>query len=314
LEKSLFEPLEDLFARPAKGVRGQMVELGYHLATSQPMSDEIKKISAAFSEILEALHAGSLIVDDIQDRSRVRRGQPSLHIRYGLPVALNAGNWLYFWPMLKVRELGLTPAMELEVYQLCHRTLARAHFGQAIDVGTTIDQVEQAEVEGVCLASLELKSGALMALAISLGAMLAGVSLEARLALENFGHDFGIALQIFDDIGNMKVSPELPFEATKRYEDLILKRPTFIWVVASQSFSEKEYRNFVNAVDHLPDESYLKPWLEIHSLLPLATRKAREHLKKTFSELQSSLSQYTLNLEAYDSVLAIGEKVATAYD
>jgi hypothetical protein len=48
--------------------------------------------------VVEFIHAGSLVVEDIEDGSRIRRGRVALHVRYGMPVALNAGNWLYFWP------------------------------------------------------------------------------------------------------------------------------------------------------------------------------------------------------------------------
>ena len=230
VNQTLIRPLADLMNRPGKKVRGHLVELGYRLAHAKTAEASLYE---ACSEILEAIHAGSLIVDDIQDGSRMRRGQPTLHLRYGIPVALNAGNWLYFWPMQKIRSLGLTAEQELEVYQLCHQTLLRAHFGQALDVGISIDSVAQAKIPEVCRASLELKSGALMALAISLGAVLGGAHRERQILLNEFGHRFGVALQMFDDIGNLRHKADVPPESSKRFEDLLLKRASWIWVVVS---------------------------------------------------------------------------------
>jgi hypothetical protein len=58
--------------------------------------------------VVESLHAGSLIVDDIEDDSDLRRDAATLHRIYGVPVALNAGNWLYFWPQVLLSRIPLT--------------------------------------------------------------------------------------------------------------------------------------------------------------------------------------------------------------
>ena len=64
-----------------------------------------------------------------------RRGKLALHIRYGLPMALNAGNWLYFWPFELIRTLELPSETTLSVYEYYHRTRLRAYFGQATLLG-----------------------------------------------------------------------------------------------------------------------------------------------------------------------------------
>jgi geranylgeranyl diphosphate synthase type I len=49
--------------------------------------------------VTELIHTGALIIDDIEDSSALRRGGPTIHIKYKLDVALNAGNTLYFLPI-----------------------------------------------------------------------------------------------------------------------------------------------------------------------------------------------------------------------
>ena len=158
---SLLDPLNDLLSRPSKQFRSKLVGLGFRLAGGEAETLVSSGLTAGrvleeFSTLVEALHAGSLIVDDIQDGSRMRRGAPALHVRYGLPVALNAGNWLYFWPLAMLRELGMPAPLELEATRLCLDVLLRAHFGQSIDVGTRIDEVPQDQVESVCRMSIRL--------------------------------------------------------------------------------------------------------------------------------------------------------------
>ena len=60
--------------------------------------------------IPEVIHNGTLMVDDIEDASEYRRGKPCTHRIYGLDIAINAGNAMYYLPLLplleKKKELG----------------------------------------------------------------------------------------------------------------------------------------------------------------------------------------------------------------
>ncbi len=227
---ALMDPIDDLTTRSAKHFRGHLVRLAYRLASgSDRWSPLAKKRCEILANIAELIHAGSLIVDDIQDGSTMRRGAPALHIRYGVPLALNAGNWLYFWPFELLKKAGLSRQNEFLAYQHCQRMLLRAHFGQALDVGADIEELKQDDVPGVCLASMELKSGALMGFAVLLGGLLADFPERGLLVLDEFGHDLGVALQMFDDIGNVQGKRE----PAKRYEDLLLHRPSWVWAGAA---------------------------------------------------------------------------------
>lgn len=293
----LRDPIADLMARPSKGFRGQLVEWGYHLSDAHNVSQETfdlgsdQKRLALCSQVLELLHAASLVVDDIEDESLVRRGEPSLHRKYGLPIALNAGNWLYFWPMWKVREVTATdPGLELEIYRLCHEVLIRAHFGQAIDVGTSMDTVPRASVRAVCLSSMELKSGALMALALQLGARVGRASPAVMDRLSHLGFALGTALQMFDDVGNFAGDGDramLGPDAVKRLEDLKLKRPSWLWAAAAHvSRTDEDYRDFVRSVRALPDEEGLETWAREHGLIQAARASASDFLNEVISGVE----------------------------
>lgn len=285
---ALFGPIEDLYGRPSKRVRGEMVEIGYLLSLplvpAPGLNAQARRLCAEGSDILEAIHAGSLVVDDIQDGSKTRRGEAALHERYGVPRALNAGNWLYFWPMHKIRALELAPERELRVYQMVHSTLLRAHFGQALDVGVSIDSLPQARIPEVCMAALELKSGALVALGLSIGAVLAGESEAGYLgALSAFGHRFGIALQMFDDLGNLKTHPD----AQKRREDLVNRRPSWAWAVAAAEYPAETFESFKSAAACLKDGAdcvALEDWMERNGFLALARKKAGEYMDAAFAD------------------------------
>lgn len=52
-------------------------------------------------DLVEMLHNASLLIDDIQDNSKLRRGSPVAHSIYGVPLTINAANYVYFLAMQK---------------------------------------------------------------------------------------------------------------------------------------------------------------------------------------------------------------------
>jgi geranylgeranyl pyrophosphate synthase len=309
---ALLEPVQDLTTRSAKQFRGQLVRLAYRLTSGAGnLSLLAREQCDILASVAELIHAGSLIVDDIQDGSTMRRGAPALHIRYGVPVALNAGNWLYFWPFELIRKAGLSKQAEVLAYERCQRMLLRAHFGQALDVGADIENISQDEVPGVCLASMELKSGALMGFAMALGGLLAEVSERGLSVLDEFGHDLGVTLQMFDDLGNVQGKRE----PSKQYEDLLLHRPSWVWACAAQEYSRDEYRQLSEVVRKLPNREPLQRWLERTGLIESCRRRALEHMNATFEALADKLDKENISWsrEVFRELRGVGKGIAEAY-
>jgi geranylgeranyl pyrophosphate synthase len=217
--RALRAPVLDVIDRPSKALRAGLVARCFELAGGRGQCpDEL-------SAIVEVLHAGSLVIDDIEDCSTLRRGRPALHTLHGVPVALNAGNWMYFWALGLVEQLGLSERVQLSVYRWLHRTLLRSHHGQGLDLTANVYRLAQAEVAAVVLATTELKTGALMELSAALGALAADAEPSLTQALTRFGRELGIALQMLDDVGGL-VSEK---RCHKGHEDLRLGRPTWPW-------------------------------------------------------------------------------------
>jgi geranylgeranyl pyrophosphate synthase len=227
----LLGPVREFLGRPGKAFRAHLVEIGWSLGGAT------EPAPVALPMALEILHAGTLVVDDIQDGSTHRRGQPALHRTLGMPLALNLGNWLYFWPFALIEELGLPPERELDVRRRVTRVLTAGHFGQALDIGTPIGELEQSDVPALVRAVSELKTGRLMQLAASIGPAAAGAPPERVAALERFGLALGVGLQMLDDLGNL-VGVQDP---TKRHEDLRLGRPTWAWAWLAEQLEADEF-------------------------------------------------------------------------
>ena len=232
-QASLSGPLLELLTRPGKEFRSRLVEVAYDVSRqrdSAPMPE-------ALPLIVESLHAGSLIVDDIEDDSEYRRGKPALHLIVGLPLALNAGNWLYFLPHSVLEQITLPASVELEVRRIIDRGILRCHYGQALDLGVKLGALGQREVHDVVSLSTRLKTGSLMELAAELGAGAAGAAPDLRQELSAFGRSYGVALQMLDDVSGLCEERR----AHKGHEDLLNGRPTWPWAWLARRLDELSY-------------------------------------------------------------------------
>lgn len=218
-ERALLGPARDFLSRPGKQFRAALVEAGWALGGGEGVLPEVLPL------LTELVHAGSLVVDDIEDGSAERRGRPALHRMYGLPLALNTGNWMYFWPLALLPTLGLPEERELALGRRFHQAMLRCHHGQALDLALRITDLGQEEVRTVVEAAGRLKTGSLTELAAAAGAITAGASEERIAAIARFGAELGLGLQMLDDLGNLTGRRE----PDKRFEDLRNGRPTWAW-------------------------------------------------------------------------------------
>ncbi len=240
----LLEPLREYLGRPGKRVRAQLVQIGFDLArgvsgSSDSQSGDLNGVLGALSALVEVLHAGSLAIDDIQDGSLIRRGQPSLHAVIGQAAAINAANWLYFWPTELVRRQGLPAHLELEIYRLYHRTLIEAHSGQSMDLSFDMTRVPRERAEAISLATLGLKTGALMSMCCEMGAIAAGAGQGTRQRLARLGHDFGVLLQMFNDLAEFG-----PYAQPADAAPPPFIRPSWIWAVGARNLAAGEFDEF----------------------------------------------------------------------
>jgi geranylgeranyl pyrophosphate synthase len=296
IESSLLTPLKEFSNRPSKKFRQRLVFLASQLAI--PDSEQINsaqdgkreiEIQCEFgAQIVEAIHSASLIIDDIEDGSLTRREQPTLHVQYGLPQALNAGNWLYFWPLKQIGALKLEKEKELALLKDTIDTMVNAHFGQSIDIGTRVDEIPQGSVEEVCLSSVSLKTGALMSLAMRMGGYIGGASFERIESLAQLGKTLGVLLQVFDDVGNFSSTSMTPKgEGSKKYEDLYLRRPSWIWSYAASALGHEEYSQFIHVVTQLPEEGPLLSWLDKSLFVTQLKKEANQKLSNWITQIQN---------------------------
>ncbi len=306
LSDSLFNPLHDFLSRPRKSFRSQLVHSGFELAGGCDPAPERLDLLGRASQMIEALHAGSLIIDDVQDESSMRRGLPALHMQIGTPLALNAGNWLYFFAYKLILESEVSESLKNQCLREVTDVLLKAHQGQALDLSVRMSQQRVVDAPLICRQSLQWKSGALLELGLVLGGIIAGCEGPRLESLRMLGRELGVTLQMFDDLGNL----QLKDNSAKHLEDLILQRPSFIWWVIAEEFPE-QWGLFKEAVLSLPKIEGLQFFLDAHPVMQKGRALAIGHQRKTFQTFATLGGDLTS--PAFQKIEEMAERIASAY-
>lgn len=193
----LYGPARDFLDQHGKGLRPALC-----IATCKAFGGD-EQTALPTAAALELLHNALLVHDDIEDESLERRGEPTLHVKYGVPIALNIGdamNALVLRVLMKNLE-RLGPRLSWQVVEEFNHLLLQSLEGQALELGWIRDN--SCDVRESDYLTMILKKTCWYSFIhpCRLGALLAG-----RRDLERF-HAFaylaGAAFQIQDDVLNL---------------------------------------------------------------------------------------------------------------
>ncbi|XP_061692956.1 geranylgeranyl pyrophosphate synthase isoform X2 [Syngnathoides biaculeatus] len=185
-ERILLEPYKYLLQLPGKQVRTKLAQAFNHWLNVP--EDKLQVII----EVTEMLHNASLLIDDIEDNSNLRRGFPVAHSIYGVPSVINSANYVYFLGLEKVLTLD-----NPEAVRVFTRQLLELHRGQGLDIywrDTYTCPTEQ-EYRNMVLQ----KTGGLFGLAVGLMQLFSDWKQDLKPLLDTLGLFF----QIRDDYANL---------------------------------------------------------------------------------------------------------------
>lgn len=202
---AVFKPVRALIDRGGKSWRSLILVSSVN-ALSLDYRDCRQYIAVS-----ELLHVGTLIIDDIQDESAIRRGGKTVHLEYGNATAINAGTMCYFMAPLLARFKELDPDQQLELYDLYFDVLRAGHAGQGLDIAGldsfmphVVETGDTAEVIAALQAIHIYKTGGAAGTICKMACVIARANEKASAALENFGTQIGLAFQIVDDALNLR--------------------------------------------------------------------------------------------------------------
>jgi geranylgeranyl pyrophosphate synthase len=152
--------------------------------------------------VIELFHNFTLIHDDIEDDSQFRRGEPTLHVSHGLPMALNSGDALYTLLWRKLVNLSIRPPRLVKLQKLCAESFKRVVDGQGIELSwIKSGRFDISEDEYRIM--IDGKTSALIGLSCEAGALRAGAGKRYCSSLRTYGELIGAAFQIQDDVLNL---------------------------------------------------------------------------------------------------------------
>jgi geranylgeranyl diphosphate synthase type II len=217
----LYEPIEYTLAAGGKRVRPQLAMIACELFGGK--AEEIAPAAMA----LEVFHNFTLLHDDVMDHAEVRRGRPTVHIKWNENTAILSGDQML---IEAYKLLSGVPADKLStILQLFNKMATEICEGQQYDVD--FESQEQVAIEEY-LKMIRLKTAVLLATALKMGSYIAGASNEQQDMLYEFGINIGLAFQIQDDILDVWGNPETFGKAVGG--DISCNKKTFVALTAMQ--------------------------------------------------------------------------------
>lgn len=247
-------------------------------------------LALPLTPMVEIAHNGSLIVDDIEDGAVQRRGEQAEHIKFGMDLALNAGNLMYFLPARVIDTASFNDAQRLLLHRFYVEDLVRLHFGQGLDIlwhrdHENIPNVEQ--YREMC----RLKTGGLSRLAARAAVIAVGGDEQTAEQLGRIAEEFGACFQIIDDVKNL--GPGVP--GKDRGDDIIEGKKSLPIILYLNRHPEEKsrIRSFFETAGGEDEEA---AWGAVKELLDLiapsgcleeAQGQAQELLRETEADLES---------------------------
>ncbi|KAK3679774.1 hypothetical protein LTR78_000150 [Recurvomyces mirabilis] len=185
-EKIVLGPYDYLKKQPGKDLRTLFIA-----AFNEWLQVPLEKLKA-IQEVVRMLHTSSLLVDDIEDNSDLRRGRPVAHSIFGTAQTFNSANYVYFLALEQVRKLNNTKATDVFVEELVN-----LHRGQGMELFWRDSLICPTEAEYIAMASN--KTGGLFRLAVRLLQVESPTGRDC-LPLVNL---LGLQFQVCDDFLNL---------------------------------------------------------------------------------------------------------------
>ncbi|OYP32218.1 DUF116 domain-containing protein [Rhodopirellula sp. MGV] len=226
--------------------------------TSNTGVEAVKKIPNAVLRAalsIETFHKASLVHDDIEDDDGFRYGQPALHKEFGIPTAINVGDYLvgmgYRLISDRAAMQGADASAQLDVLDC----LAAAHTRLGEGQGAELVWRDAADRNLTPLDALKIY--ALKTSPAFEAALFSGVRLgvpsddtakidEYRQAIRTFSRNLGVAFQILNDLGDFAGDDHNKLSAGG---DLFGGRPTLLWALALESLDAEPKSRLLHLAD-----------------------------------------------------------------
>lgn len=223
---SLFAPIKYILSLGGKRLRPILAYMATNLFT-----DDIEQTTSAAIAI-EMFHNFSLLHDDLMDNASLRRGQPTVHLKWNANTAVLSGDVMLidaYNYIVKVPEDVLPDILAVfttTAMQVCEGQQYDLDFEQHLDVK-----------ESEYIEMIRLKTAVLLAASLKIGALLGGASKEDVERLYDFGINIGLAFQLKDDL--LDVYGDTQSFGKEIGGDILSNKKTFLLIKALENSNEE---------------------------------------------------------------------------
>jgi farnesyl diphosphate synthase len=210
-----------------------------------------RAVAVRVGSAVDAIHVYSLVHDDLpcMDDDDMRRGKPTVHRAFDDATAVLAGDSLHAlaFEILASPQTHPDPFVRGELVS----TLALASGPEGMAGGQMMDiEAENATFDLQTVMRLQaLKTGALIAASVEMGAILGHIPPEGRTHLRGYARDIGLAFQIADDILDVEGDPELAGKALQKDADA--GKGTFVSLMGLERAKQQAEMLVAQANEHL---------------------------------------------------------------
>lgn len=290
--RGLYEPIEYTLEGGGKRIRPVLA-----LAVCDALGVSLEAVKYQALGV-EMFHNFTLLHDDVMDKADMRRGKPTVHIKWNESTAILSGDaMLTMATQLMCRNAGEKTA---EALQLFNRTAMEVYDGQQYDMDfesrmdVTVDEY---------INMIKLKTSVLLGCACEMGAIMAGADMSVRQAFYNYGLKLGLAFQLQDDYLDTYGDPAV--FGKKIGGDIINDKKTWLLISALDQDDSGELALVVGK--DIAPELKIATVKGVYNRLKLAD-KCRDLIDRYANEAIAHLDALNLNNDARDFFVDLAMK------
>lgn len=274
---NLYKPVEHIMNMKGKKIRPLLV-----LLSCDMFGGNVEQaLNPAFA--MEVFHNFTLVHDDIMDQADIRRGEPTVHKKFGTNAAILAGDVMlaYAYKYLTTVPLPMVPAL-MGVF---NKTAIEIFEGQQMDVDfENRNDVTVPEY----IKMIEYKTSVLLACCTQLGAILGGASEADQKAVYDFGLNLGLSFQIKDDL--LDAFGEGDKVGKKIGGDILQNKKTYLYITTCNNATDNQ-KALLNSLATEKDEAKkiegVKAIMQQTGAVQLTEKKAEELYNLSLQSLKS---------------------------
>lgn len=293
--RGLYAPIEYTLDCGGKRIRPLLT-----LAVCDALGGDVKNaIKPALG--IEMFHNFTLLHDDVMDKADVRRGRPTVHIKWNEATAILSGDAMLTMATCIVRECN--PEYADKALSLFIDTAMEVYEGQQYDMD--FEKREDVAVEEY-IEMIKLKTSVLLGCACKMGAIMAGADVVKQQAFYNFGVKLGLAFQLQDDY--LDTYGDSAVFGKKIGGDILNDKKTWLLISALDEDKSGRVRSLLGATNNLDEKITIVK--TVYNELSLDAR-CRELIDEYADSAIAELKNAEIDSDAFDFFVALTDASRT---